>query len=684
MKTAVAIVFFILFFMAYLSAAEMVVRETITESVGDIDAIRHSVRDANGNPCALLKVQTDLIPFDKIESPLFPVQITNRTGEVWIYLSSGEKRIYFSKDGYAKLIYDIPLRIESSKVYSMRIIGSSKNMINAITVTLKVNPPEALVNIDDSTQVDISKPVLLEPGIHKLQISHSAYRSIRTEIEVSTNKAFFEFNLQPLEQVMLTIKSVPSEADIIVDNIPEGKTNKQIFKYPGSYNLRLQRSGYDPVEEIIAVSEEGQNTYNYTLSKASSTLKIVLNPPDAQVWVDNIEYKSTLIDLSPGLHKLEIRKEGYEPFGKQIVMQKGSDSTEIVDLVQHTGKIVIITEPMEALVELSNGMKWEGSKMLHLPVAEYKVIVKAAGFLTHEAVFLVSKDVETELEIILKKETESGSNPLTPRNSDTVFSLESKQELENITPYKYEPTILGSSHKDTKSEKGASDGLSYPKKKFKYNAIADKKWRIHLFPEVKLNSNDRFSATASDYGISWAVANSSGPKAAWETNTSFAISAEALVEVFKRRLFIGGGYEYNSAQSIKGRIYWDPVLDRKIEVKLEPIQTPYGVCKLMLSSHYLINPVVYFKIGVNSGDKRVYLEQEEPSPYSHFEGKQPLGGTMYAGGISFVFHKGYALTIEKKSISRIVNINYYPTQYSCEAELVYNLDCFTVSFGRYF
>lgn len=630
MKFTKLMVLLAYFCISYLYAAEMVIREGITESIGDIDAIRHSVQDANGKDCALLKIQTDLIPFDKIESPLFPVQIMNKSGEVWIYLSSGEKRIYFSKDGYAKLVYDLPLRMESSKVYSMKIVAGGETKANTLTVTVKVTPSNAKVAIGDSTNVDITKPLLLKPGIHRIKISLEGYKTIDSDIEVSDTKAFFEYTLQTIDQVKVTITSVPEEADIYIDNIIEGKTNKQIFKYPGKYNLRLLKPGFDLLDESIIVKESDQNVFHYNLVKASAGLILTLNPSDAQIFVDNIEYHTNKIEIAPGLHKLEIRKDGYEPVVKQVTLQKGKEEKEHIDMVQHIGKLIITVEPMVTTVVLSNGMKWEGSNMLNLPVGSYTLSATALNYVQQNYNFTISKDKETILDFKLDKAVSQQTSPII-KSATTKNSFSGENE----------------------GEKQFS--------KIEKSILKPKRSRLYFHQEVK-------AVISSSVGESWAETDDhttiwNDPVPSGNGSMTVPLSAELFLDVYKKMFLFGVGYEYETNQSFDVKIAWKDVFSEPVTAKVEEVTTHsiYAVPMLMLAPSKNINFGFKFRVGYDFGGKTSNLgAYSDTLSFGDFSATDP-GGVMISFSGLVILKSGYTIGMGIKTTTPVV-VNY--KQYS--------------------
>jgi hypothetical protein len=57
----------------------------------------------------------------------------------------------------------------------------------------------------------------------------------------------------------LVIASVPDEAEIALDDNPEGYTEKGIWITPGKYKVRLSKSGYKSVEDVCEV-KKGKKT----------------------------------------------------------------------------------------------------------------------------------------------------------------------------------------------------------------------------------------------------------------------------------------------------------------------------------------------------------------------------------------------------------------------------------------
>ncbi len=425
-----------LLFVGLLSAAEIVVKEELRVISNDLTLFRNPIMDLNGRECALIKIFTDIAPFNKIASDQTPVDIIDRSGEVWLYLSPGERRLVFSKDGYARLNYDLPITIESNKVYEMKLIGSGVNVSRAFPVTIRVNPADAILKVDN-VEYDAARPVLLEPGTYSMEVSKTGYITEQQQFTVSAYRVYFQVALKAQEPVLISIRSIPTEADIMINNVNEGKTNHQSYRFPGSYNLRITKTGYQSINEKISVEESGDNTFTYTLEKSTVTLSLILDPPDATVLINNAEVIGSSYELAPGQYKIEIKKNGYDTVDKRLELQSGKDVTESVTLKRQTGRLIFTVQPMEAKIILSDGNSWTGAKMLSLPAGEYKLSAKFSEYKNKEQDFTIESDQDSQIDIVMEKQSDPSSNMiLIPAGSFTMGRTKGSGDSDELPTHK--------------------------------------------------------------------------------------------------------------------------------------------------------------------------------------------------------------------------------------------------------
>ncbi len=121
------------------------------ELSNDVSAFINPVRDLNDEDCALLKV---VAPADFVFStPLGIVKRIDKTGEIWLYLPRGSRKMTFKHAEWGVLRdYEFPSRLESHKTYELTLqypqpIPFTFGESSAVTIrdTLTVTKVDTLV-----------------------------------------------------------------------------------------------------------------------------------------------------------------------------------------------------------------------------------------------------------------------------------------------------------------------------------------------------------------------------------------------------------------------------------------------------------------------------------------------------------------------------------------------------------
>jgi len=379
------------------------------------------VKDINDRFCAAVQVISDMEGF-KYDSYNGVVRVDDNPGEDMVYLQPDERvlKIFLADYEPLKIILsEIGIQLKSKDVWKIRITG--EKILTEIPVTIISNPEGANIYLDDKF-LGTGQSFKVATGEHSLRIEKDGFRTISETIIISDSTAFFKYTLRKIEQQLVTIKSNPPEAQIFIDDIDVGRTNKGIFRYPGSYRLRLTKSKYETVEETITIIESGDNIFEYSLIKTTAILTIITDPIDADVSVNNEKTLSKTIELSPGKHEIETKKEGYFTETRTVDIEKGKDITETFTLAQKTGNLQLVVEPMETNVVLKRNDSeidsWTGSKLIKgLPVGEYEIACSISGYKDNKKVCQIELDKVTELNITMEK----GSSQQTERLENFVF-----------------------------------------------------------------------------------------------------------------------------------------------------------------------------------------------------------------------------------------------------------------------
>lgn len=268
--------------------------------------------------------------------------------------------------------------------YRIRPVEASTEFV---PVNFIVEPSGAELFIDDQ-QVPIGQTVRMEPGPQTLRIENPGYRTIVEEIIISVDNTLFQYTMDELYEIPVTIRSNPSGATVYINTLRRDReTNFQDFFYPGEYLVRLTKSGYRDAEMQINVTEEGPNDFMIEMQRFVGTLSLSVEPTQARVLINNRDYSGQQdIDLAPGIHRLMVLREGYHDHDERIVIEEGEQLVKSVQLNPKTGVLIFTIEQADALIRLYNQdnqlvQQWNGiNRLPDLPVGLYRYTASLDGY----------------------------------------------------------------------------------------------------------------------------------------------------------------------------------------------------------------------------------------------------------------------------------------------------------------
>ena len=132
------------------------------------------------------------------------------------------------------------------------------------TVYVTSSPSGSDIYVDDEF---VGKtPCTVNPliGIRRITVSHDGYKTDTRVIQVSETESS-QIDVKLTDIIDVTIKSDP-DAKIFVDGKDVGKTPWRGSLISGEYAVKLQASGYNPLEKKIKVDERN-TSYSFKLSK---------------------------------------------------------------------------------------------------------------------------------------------------------------------------------------------------------------------------------------------------------------------------------------------------------------------------------------------------------------------------------------------------------------------------------
>ena len=402
---------FITIFMLFIATLGFALGRLEVESVETLDEtnLQISKYDADGKYAPLLFVKTDLKPI------LFQnVGRGNRNEPVWdemnnrwkCYLNVGQNRIKIGSTGYDPIeinLRDYGVMSDEKRCYVLTLIDHPEHEVIPFNIMSDPSDAEKWV---DGENLGKGQGFQLAVGSHQLELRKSGYRTKKLTIDVNKSTPFVNVDKMALQDpVLFTVKSQPTGADIYLDGAASGVTDRQITLFPGSYTVRLVKGGYDPEERTIQVTENGANSVTFQLTKATSTITVVTEPSDAEVFLNNALETARTFEKGPGTYRIEVKKSGYDSDTRMITVEKGKDQTVNVTLTRQTGRLAFTVQPIDAQVTLTNGDNWQGGKVTTLPVGEYTIEATCSGYDKKTTRITIEKDKMTTLDLVLEKRT---------------------------------------------------------------------------------------------------------------------------------------------------------------------------------------------------------------------------------------------------------------------------------------
>ena len=394
-----------------LSFGAKFVVESFEVRARDMTARTDEVKDVNGDPSALIKVQTDLEDLVFKGGFLVKYQYKGK-GEYWVFVQPKTRRFKIRKNGYMPLDYEFGLKAKGSTVYKMKLTGAGEKIEN-IAVNIITKPTGATIYLDDSNKGSKEK-VMTSIGKHQLRIVKEGYQTINKNIEVSAGNTLFKYTLEEIEDAGLEIETRPSGAMVYLDEVRLGKTPISDFYPAGSYKIKITKNKYVTYEDFIEIKAPSTEK-TFTLNKNTANLKITSSSEsDLEIYIndENSGNKTpyTFKELKPGSYTVKAKSKYHATEEKEIILKRGDNKTINLE-TKRLNSTLKITSSSESDLEIYLNDENSGNKTPYtfkeLKPGTYTIKTKSKYYDTEEK------------EIILKR----GDNKTIEVKSTPIFAL---------------------------------------------------------------------------------------------------------------------------------------------------------------------------------------------------------------------------------------------------------------------
>lgn len=270
------------------------------------------VLDQNGDKSALIKIETNEFGFSFDTGSLGVVKTEQHTGEIWLYVPEGVKRLSISHPVYEKIRrYELGMSVQKARTYVMKLRvekPANTNTGGLGTINVKTVPDGAEVYIDN---ISIGKAPLsfskLMPGKHLVTIKKEGYYDYESSVNVMEGK------------VTIIDESLAKSCDIYrkdnkIDITMKGVSFSMIKVRGGSFRMgrtpeqRKEKTDEIPVR-LVTLSDyyigETEVTNELWTAIMGTSPSIMFSEPNQPVnnvtWYDCQKFINRLSSLT-GLH----------------------------------------------------------------------------------------------------------------------------------------------------------------------------------------------------------------------------------------------------------------------------------------------------------------------------------------------------------------------------------------------
>jgi formylglycine-generating enzyme required for sulfatase activity len=198
-------------------------------------------------------------------------------------------------------------------------------------VTVSSVPAGASIEVDGQKVGVTPAKVAMDSGIRRVQLAAPGLRPWTSSIVITAGKPE---TMGPVTlgaaDAHVTVRSVPSGAQVTTGGSFRGITPVTIDLAPGvSHSITVARAGYAPWTRELFAEPDKTSTLDARLAALLVDVRIQGTPEDAEVFVNGESRGKAPVSLQlpAARHRLEVRREGFNPQTSDLVLAPGIGRT---------------------------------------------------------------------------------------------------------------------------------------------------------------------------------------------------------------------------------------------------------------------------------------------------------------------------------------------------------------------
>ena len=331
------------------------------------------------------------------------------------------------------------IKLEEGESRSI-MIPLSASSTNSLEISSDPSGASVWINQKDTGKKTPTTIEGLNSGIHEIELRLAGFENFSAQINVS-GKTPFSAKLVPSRDDFGTVQitSTPTSSLVYINKQSYGLTPQSIKLPPGTYELVIEKDGYNRFTQSFTLSANQNLTIQANLvAKPSSTppppspkpppapkpdptpppsvpstgtLWVLSQPDGAEVFVNGTFRGVTplrLENVSAGTYSIKIHKEGYEDQTKSATVTKGQLSKIEFTLKRKAAgnaTLVINTQPQGAEIYINGQLVGLSSANSRFTIAEgtHTLLIRLEGYQDYSISITVKASEVRELNITLQK-----------------------------------------------------------------------------------------------------------------------------------------------------------------------------------------------------------------------------------------------------------------------------------------
>lgn len=386
-------------------------------------------KDKNGDICAVIKIVTTQTGFSFEGDGAGISGSEYKTGEYWIWVGYGAKRITIKHPNLGLLRdYTYPISIEKATDYEMVLItGKITNTlveeIESKWLLITATPSNSMIYLDNVFAGIGTAQKKLKPGKYEYRVEAPYYHNTVGKFDIKTENVTQTIQLLPAFG-FLQINSQPEDgATIMIDGktISWSTPTKTDTLASGEHTVTITKQMFQPSSQKIMIKDNETTILTLTMQPNFAEVEISA-PNDATIWIDNNQKGTGLWQgrLDAGIYTIEARKDKHITHKKDIEVKAGEKLKVELRPTPRYGKLDIITLPPMAIITL-NGKNYgtTPNTINNLLIGEYNLILTKDGLETINKTITINENKTTEVNEKLATAT-SITISSSPTNADLM------------------------------------------------------------------------------------------------------------------------------------------------------------------------------------------------------------------------------------------------------------------------